>query len=120
MSHENLKERTMLFALRVLDVVDALPRETKGWTIGKQLSRSRTSVAANYRAANRAKSTADFIHKMGTVEEETDETLFWLELIERSALLPADRLEGLKMEADQLLAIAVAPIRTAKRRQLAK
>lgn len=115
MKHENLKERTMAFALRVLEVVDALPDGTKGWAISKQLVRSGTSVAANYRAANRAKSTADFIHKMGTVEEETDETLFWLELIERSELLPEERLRPLMQEADELLAIAVASIRTAKR-----
>ena len=115
MKHENLKERTMAFAQRVLEVVDALPEGTKGWAIGKQLVRSGTSVAANYRAANRAKSTADFIHKMGTVEEETDETLFWLELIVRSKLLPEAQLRSLMDESNELLAIAVASIRTAKR-----
>ncbi len=117
MSHENLKERTMAFALRVLDVVDALPDGTKGWAVGKQLCRSGTSVAANYRAANRAKSNADFIHKMGTVEEEADETCFWLELITRSNLLPARQVEELLKEANEIVAISVASIRTAKRRR---
>jgi len=106
----------MAFALRVLEVVDALPNETKSWAIGKQLCRSGTSVAANYRAASRAKSPADFIHKMNIVEEEADETLFWLELIGESNLLPAERLLPLAKEADELLAITVASIRTAKRK----
>lgn len=105
----------MDFALRVLEVVDALPQNIKGWAIGKQLCRSGTSVAANYRAAARAKSPADFIYKMGIVEEEADETLFWLELIGESKLLPQERLQALAKEAHELLAITVASIRTAKR-----
>ena len=116
MSHENLKERTMAFALRVLEVVDAMPDGPKGWAVARQLVRSGTSVAANYRAANRAKSPADFIHKMGTVEEECDETLFWLELVGKSGLLPEARLASLIAEANELLAITVASIRTAKQR----
>ena len=76
MAHENLKDRTMDFALRILEVVDSLPASTKGKNVADQLCRSGTSVGANYRAASRAKSAADFIHKMGAVEEETDEVLF--------------------------------------------
>src|SRR6266403_664502 len=83
----DLKKRTKAFALRILKLVDALPTTTAGRALASQILRSGTSVAANYRAACRAKSTADFIAKMGIVEEEADETLFWLELLEASALL---------------------------------
>jgi len=110
-------ERMMQFALRILEVVDALPQDTRGWSIGKQLCRSGTSVAANHRAANRARSPADFIHKMSIVEEEADETLFWLELIVRSGLLPEARLRDLVAEAGELLAITVSSIKTAKAKQ---
>lgn len=115
MAHDNLKERTFQYALRILEVVDAMPSSAKGRNIGDQLCRSGTSVAANYRAASRAKSRADFIHKLGTVEEETDETLFWLELIARSGILPSTRLEPLISEGSEILAIVVSSIRTAKR-----
>ncbi len=74
-------------------------------------------MAANYRAATRAKSTADFIHKLGTVEEECDETLFWLELISQDGMLPDAKLSSLMKEADELLAIIVSSIRTAKGRR---
>lgn len=114
MTPGELKARTMKFALRVLEVVDALPQGTKGWAIGRQLCRSGTSVAANYRAAARAKSPADFVHKLGIVEEETDETMFWLELIVADGLLPSQRLQPLIDEADELLAITVSSIKTAK------
>lgn len=105
----------MAFALRVLEVVDALPASPKGRNMADQLCRSGTSVAANYRAACRAKSRADFINKLGTVEEEADEVIFWLELIARSRLLPQARLESLLQEANEILSIVVASIRTAKR-----
>ena len=116
MNHDNLKERTMQFALRVLEVVDAIPLTTpKGRNIADQLCRSGTSVAANYRSAARAKSTADFIHKMGTVEEEADETLFWLEIIVRSGMLPPIRLQSLIQETGEIIAIIVSSIITAKK-----
>jgi four helix bundle protein len=116
MSFECLKERTMQFALRVLEVVDRIPTKTpKGKNIADQLCRSGTSVAANYRAAARAKSTADFISKMGIVEEEADEVLFWLELIVRSNMIPEARLQSLIQEANEILSITVASIKTAKR-----
>jgi four helix bundle protein len=111
----DLRERTMCFALRVVEVVDALPNTIRGRNAADQLCRSGTSVAANYRAAKRAKSTADFINKMGTVEEEADEVSFWLELIVRSELLPESRLESLMKEADEIIAIVVSSINTAKR-----
>ena len=116
MSEADLKKRTKAFALRVLKLVDALPKTASGRALGSQLVRSGTSVAANYRAARRAKSAAHFISKLGDVEEEADETLFWLELLEESGIVPARRLSELKKEADELVAITVASINTAKRK----
>lgn len=116
MSERDLKERTKAFALRILKLVDALPNTTTGRALGAQLVRSGTSVAANYRAARRAKSTAHFVSKLGDVEEEADETLFWLELLEESGIVPAKRLRPLIQEATELVAITVASINTAKKR----
>ena len=98
-NQSDLKKRTKAFALRILKLVDALPKTTAGRALASQIVRSGTSVAANYRAACRARSTADFIAKMGIVEEEGDETLFWLELLEES----------------ELIAIPIASIKTARR-----
>lgn len=111
----NLKKRTKEFALRILKLVDALPKTTAGRALASQIVRSGTSVAANYRAACRAKSPADFVAKMGIVEEEADETLFWLELLEESELVPAAKLTAIKQEADELIAITVTSIKTARR-----
>ena len=116
MNELDLKERTKAFAVRVLKLVDSLPKTTSGRALAAQLVRSGTSVAANYRAARRAKSTAHFLSKLGDVEEEADETLFWLELLEESGIVPTKRLSALKQEADELVAIIVASINTAKRR----
>ena len=115
MSETDLKKRTKAFALRVLKLVDALSKTMAGRALASQMVRSRTSVAANYRAACRAKSTADFIAKMGIVEEEADETLFWLELPEESDLVTAAKLTAIKQEANELIAITVASIKTARR-----
>ena len=90
-----------------------------GRALASQVVRSGTSVAANYRAACRAKSTADFIAKMGIVEEEADETLFWLELLEESELVQAAKLTAIKQEANELIAITVASIKTARRNRTA-
>ena len=111
----DLKKRTKAFALRILKLVDALPKTTAGHALASQIVRSGTSVAANYRAACRARSTADFIAKMGIVEEEGDETLFWLELLEESELVSATKLAAIKQEANELIAITVASIKTARR-----
>jgi len=110
----DLKTRTKAFALRILKLVDALPTTTAGRALASQIVRSGTSVAANYRAACRAKSTADFIAKMGIVEE-ADETLFWLELLEESQPVGAAKLTAAKQEANELIAITVASIKTARR-----
>ena len=115
----DLKRRTKAFALRILKLVDALPKTTAGRALASQIVRSGTSVAANYRAACRARSTADFIAKMGIVEEEADETLFWLELLEESGLVPAAKLTAIKWEVDELIAITVASIKTARRNRAA-
>jgi four helix bundle protein len=115
----DLKKRTKAFALRIFKLVDALPKTTTGRALASQIVRSGTSVAANYRAACRARSTADFIAKMGIVEEEADETLFWLELLEESGLVPAAKLTAIKREVDELIAITVASIKTARRNRAA-
>lgn len=114
-AERDLKQRTKAFAVRIIKLVDALPKTAAGRALASQLVRAGTSVAANYRAACRAKSNADFISKMGNVEEEADETQFWLELLEESELVPAARLTELKQEAHELVAITVASIKTARR-----
>jgi len=97
-------------------MVDALPKTTAGRTVGGQIARSSTSVAANYRAALRAKSDADFINKITIVLEEADESGFWIELAERAELLPPKRLKGLRQESEELTKIFNATRSTTKRR----
>ena len=109
-----LKQRTKSFALRIIGLVDGLPTGRAAEVIGRQLLRSGTSVGANYRAACRAKSVADFIAKMGIVEEEADECMYWMELLDEAKILPLTRLQPLMAEADELVAITVSSIRTAK------
>ena len=104
----DLKARTKQFALRVMKMVDAIPRTIQGRTIAKQIIRSATSVAANYRAACRARSRAEFIAKIGVVEEEADESCFWLELIIDSGLLIDERIRPRLSEAGELVAIMAA------------
>jgi len=109
----DLKARTKQFALRVMKMVDALPRTIQGRAIAKQIIRSATSVAANYRAAFRARSRAEFIAKIGVVEEEADESCFWLELIIDSGLLTEERIRPLLSEAGELVAIMAASRKSA-------
>jgi four helix bundle protein len=99
MTTNELKNRTMDFAVRVLTLVDALPKTVPGKTIANQLARSATSVAANYRAALRAKSDADFINKITIVLEEADESGFWIELAEKARQLTMKRIKALLNEA---------------------
>lgn len=113
MDESELKERTKKFALRVIRVVDGLPKTVSGRTVASQLVRSGTSVAANYRAACRGRSKAEFVAKMGIVAEEADECVFWLELIRDGSMLHRDLVEPLRKEADELTAIFVASGRTA-------
>lgn len=109
--------RTKKFSLRILDLVDHLPRTTSALAIGRQLVRSGTSVGANYRAACRSRSRAEFAAKLGIVAEEADETIYWLELIRDGKILPDSRLADLLCEADQLTAIFTAGRRTSSRTQ---
>jgi four helix bundle protein len=115
MNPEEMKLRTKSFALRVIQAVNSLPKGKASDVIGRQLLRSGTSVGANYRAACRAKSTADFINKMSIVEEEADESGFWIELLTESGLTSDQRLGGLKAESRELLAITIASINTARK-----
>lgn len=105
MNREELKERTKQFALRVMRLVDALPKSVKARAIANQIIRSGTSVAANYRAACRGRSRAEFIAKIGIVEEEADETALWLELIVANQLLSQTKVLPLLKEANELVAI---------------
>jgi four helix bundle protein len=111
----DLRARTKSFGLRVIRLVRALPRDVAADVMGRQLLRAATSVGANYRAACRARSPADFIAKMGIVEEEADESAFWIELLIEDGLLDPQRAQGLLNEANELLAITVASIRTARK-----
>jgi four helix bundle protein len=113
---KELKERTKRFALRVIKLVGALPKTIQGRAIGNQLIRSGTSVGANYRAACRGRSKPDFVSKLGIVEEEADESAFWMELIIESGLLRKDLVEPLLEEANELVAIMTASRKSATRR----
>ena len=115
MKTQELKNRTKAFALRVMNLVEALPKSIKGRSIANQLIRSGTSVAANYRAACRARSKAEFISKIGTVEEEADESALWMELIIEDKLLSEKKVRGLHAEASELVAIMAASCISASR-----
>ena len=114
MTGEEVKQRTKELALRIMRLVDALPNTRSGRAIGNQLVRSGTSIGANYRAACRARSGAEFLAKLGIAEEEADETGYWLELIIDGELLPKPRVDPLRTEASELTAIIVASIKTAR------
>ena len=105
MNADDLKKRTKQFALRILKLVAALPNNVQGRAIGGQLVRAGTSVGANYRAACRGRSRAEFVAKLGVVEEEADESAFWLELIIESGLLKKPLVEPLLDEANELAKI---------------
>lgn len=109
-----LKLRTKRFALRILKLYRALPKTEEAKIVGTQILRSGTSIAANYHAACRARSRAEFVSKMGIVLEETDETAFWLELMQEAGIFLESKLRSLNKEANELTAIFVASIRTAK------
>jgi four helix bundle protein len=113
MNEPQMKDRTKQFALRILKMADGLPTSRSGNAIANQLVRSGTSVAANYRALCRSKSRADFINKTSIVEEEADESGFWLELIIDAGLMTATRVRPLLQEASELTAILVASRKTA-------
>ncbi len=114
MDAEELKKRTKQFALRIIKLVDALPNNTVGRVIGNQLVRCGTSVGANYRSACRARSTAEFIAKLGIVIEESDESEFWLELIIDSGLMKKKLVDPLITEANELTAIFTSAVISAR------
>lgn len=115
MNAGDLKNRTKKFALRIIKLTNFFPSNIAGRTIGGQIFRSGTSVAANYRAACRARSKAEFISKLGIVEEEIDETIFWLEIIIESGLIKEELLVSLLKEAHEICAIIVKSKKTAKK-----
>lgn len=113
----DLKHRTKKFALRIIKLVESLPKTQTARVIGGQLLRSGTSVPANYRSACRARSNADFIAKMGIVEEETDESVFWIEMLVDTGSIKSSLVADLLDEGNQLTAIWVASINTARGRK---
>jgi four helix bundle protein len=104
---DELKQRTKLFALRVIKLYQSLPKTTESQIIGKQLFRSATSVAANYRAACRARSNAEYYSKISIVIEESDETMFWLELLWETNIVKHELLQNLYQENEEILKIMV-------------
>jgi four helix bundle protein len=114
---EELQNRTKHFALRVLSLIDRLPNTIGERVLAHQLARSATSVGANYRAACRGRSRAEFASKLGTVAEEADESLYWLELIRDGNFVPEKKIASLVSEADELTAIFTSGRRSASRPQ---
>ena len=114
MNTEQLKQRTKDFSKQVINLCRLLPDSREGRLIGNQIFRSGTSVGANYRAACRARSKADFIAKLGIVLEEADETLFWLEILTETGIMEKQNLEPLSRETNELISIFVASINSAK------
>ena len=110
-----LKQRTFEFSIRVVRLVEALPKSATAQIIGRQLLRAGTSVGANYRAAKRARSRAKFIAKLGIVEEECDEAVYWIELLTALGVVKEARVAELRHEANELVAITVASIKTARK-----
>ena|ERR1035437_2403617 len=115
MDYENLKRRTKKFGLGIIRLVESLPKDQTCHILGNQLLRAGTSVGANYRATCRAKSSADFVSKLGTVEEEADESGFWLEMLVDAEKLEPAVAAPLIQEAGELTAIAVSSINTARK-----
>jgi len=116
LSQNYLKERTKRFALNKIKLVEKLPKGRIADVLGRQLLAAGTSVGANYRAACRAKSSPDFISKMGIVEEEADESIYWMKLFIDSGLIQKNDINHLLNEANQILAMTVSSIRTARRK----
>jgi four helix bundle protein len=114
MQKRDFAKRTMSFGLRTIRLVESLPKSQSARVIGNQLLRAATSVGANYRSALRGRSRADFIAKMGIVEEECDEALYWMQMLLEAGIAKASRLNELMSEADEIIAIVVSSIRTAR------
>jgi four helix bundle protein len=117
MDEKIFKARTKKLAVAIIKEVDKLPRSPAADVIGKQLLRSGTSIGANYRAACRAKSSPDMINKMKIVEEEADETEYWLELLIEAELVPQEQIKNVYKETDEILAMTVASLKTLRNRK---
>ena len=113
---EEIKKRTKSIGLEVIKLIDELPYKISSNAIAAQIIRSSTSIGANYRAACRAKSDADFINKLKIVEEEADETIYWLEVLEESGLIAFEKVVTIKKETNEILSIVVASINTVRNR----
>ena len=116
MNEEEFKRRTKVLGLQTIRLVEGLPKGRTADVIGRQLLRSATSVGANYRAACRAKSNADMVHKLTIVEEEADETMYWLELIGEAGLLPPAQLAPLTQAANETVVMTVASLKTLRKK----
>src|SRR5690349_9797614 len=116
MNADEFKSRTKHFGLRVIRLVEALPTSRTTNVIGHQLMKSGTSVGANYRAACRSRSPAEMSAKLGIVEEEADESIYWMEMLVEGGVVPERRLKGLMAEANEILSMVVASIRTLRSR----
>lgn len=117
MNEEQFKQRTKQFGLRIIRLVDTLPSGRTASTIGRQLLRSGTSVGANYRAACRGRSVPDTLSKLAIVEEEADESLYWMELLVEADIVPERQLRALMKEGDEIVAMTVASIKTLRERK---
>jgi len=117
MNEAQMKERTKRFAKEIIKLCRKLPYNREGRLIGNQIFRSGTSIAANYRAACRARSKADFISKLAIVEEEADETLFWLEILAEMEILDKNLIVPLVQQNDEIIAIIVSSIKTSRKRK---
>jgi four helix bundle protein len=117
MNEDQLKNRTRSFAKQIILLCRKFPKNREGRLIGDQLFRSAASVGANYRAACRARAKAEFISKLAIVEEEADETLYWLELIKEMKIIDEPSIDPLMKECDELIAIIVASIKTVKNKR---
>ncbi|MFN2160887.1 MAG: four helix bundle protein [Candidatus Promineifilaceae bacterium] len=117
MNQDEMKQRTRQYSLQIIELCKELPNDYVALRIGDQLLRAGTSVGANYRAACRGRSTKEFIAKLGTVEEEADESLYWIELLAESKIVPRDTLAGIWREGNEILSIIVATIKTTKGKQ---
>lgn len=115
-SKNDLRERTTEFALRIIRMYSSLPKSQAAQTLGKQVLRSGTSVGAQFRESQRAKSDADFINKLESVLQEADETAYWLELLVKANIVPAAKLESLRKEIDEIIAIIVTIVTKVKKR----
>jgi four helix bundle protein len=112
-----IKKRTKNIGIEIIRLIDELPNKPSSWAISKQMIRSATSIGANYRAACRAKSKPDFINKLKIVEEEADETFYWLEVLEESKLITSKRIESIKKEVNEIISIIVASIKTLRKKE---